>query len=229
VYGRKYKRKCCGVDMCAADKTKENCALLLLRAQKGDSHAVSEASVELKPGSSDVIASRDGLMGRHECEDVAQEVLLVLWKSLSAYRGESSGATYILAIPKRIALKAIAKRRRGPTISVYSVNRPIETRGCGQLIDTSDVERRDAEVMVRCAMARIGDAQRQAVESTVAQIPRREASASAVPRLLQVADRIYQARKRPGLMLERLLVFLRDRAMLDCMLQWGGAKPQLVR
>ena len=145
---------------------------LLLRAQRGDPRAFAGLYGALSPAIRDFIASLDGQLCPHECEDLAHETLLVVWQKLSEYRGEASARTFALAIAKNIALKHMSKRQRLPVIYTGDLSHvPSHEPASSRSPESDEVTR-----AIEKAMAQLTEAQRQAIELVrIRGMPRSEA------------------------------------------------------
>ncbi len=59
------------------------------------------------------------LRNETQAEDLAQEVLVKVWKALPGYTGEASLSTWIYAITRNTCLTELKKRSRRPTVSLH--------------------------------------------------------------------------------------------------------------
>ena len=66
---------------------------------------------------------------REDAADVSQEVFLKLWRSLSAFRGESSFATWIFRITQNSALDLLRKRSGNAALSLTVVSEDGDDEG----------------------------------------------------------------------------------------------------
>jgi RNA polymerase sigma-70 factor (ECF subfamily) len=85
---------------------------LFLDAQAGDRAALAAAIRFSQP---DVWRLVSHLVGRHDADDVTQDVYLRAWRALPRYRAEASARTWLLAIARRACvdhLRARGRRRR---------------------------------------------------------------------------------------------------------------------
>jgi RNA polymerase sigma-70 factor (ECF subfamily) len=82
---------------------------LLLAAQDGDQHALRDA---VRLGQGEVWRLAAALVDAGAADDVTQDTFVRMWRALPAFRAESSGRTWLLAIARRACADAIRARTR---------------------------------------------------------------------------------------------------------------------
>src|SRR2546429_9504188 len=80
---------------------------LLVQARDGDRLALGAA---IRLSQAEVWRVAAHLVGPNEADDVTQDVFVRAWRALPSFRAESSGRTWLLAIPRR----AFAHAPRNP-------------------------------------------------------------------------------------------------------------------
>lgn len=190
-------------DRVASCKSDE-CTQLLLSAQKGDAQAFASLYAALRPITFDFLAATNARLSPHERDDLVQDVFLAVWQNLLRYRGDASAKTFVLAIAKRLALKALAKRQRFPVASVSDLS------GISDL-EPPPSQSRDREnivAMLEEAMARLPAAQREAMELHLRGLPRAEARRLANCGPNQFQKRLQRATQSLRRLLRRLPDFI---------------------
>jgi RNA polymerase sigma-70 factor (ECF subfamily) len=172
------------------------CTQLLLRAQKGDTHAFVKLHAVLVPLLGDFIASFDGQLSPSDRDDLVQESIAAIWQRLGDYRGNASAKTFALAITRNITLKHISKRQRLPMIHAADVGRILDERELYEQADSSSMELSEDEAKLRRAMNELTDVQRQAVLLSCSGDSRSTAARKAGCTPSQFADRLHYAKKR---------------------------------
>jgi RNA polymerase sigma-70 factor (ECF subfamily) len=97
---------------------------LLLRAQRGDADAFAALYAALGPVVRDFAASVNGWLTVHDREDVVQEVFSRTWEDLSAYRGQASAKTYLLAVAHNVILEHLRRNRKESAVPTYIPSQP---------------------------------------------------------------------------------------------------------
>lgn len=82
---------------------------LWLAARDGDRAALAAAVRASQP---DVWRLARHLVGTDEADDVTQDAFVRAWRALPAFRGESSGRTWLLSIARRACVDALRRRGR---------------------------------------------------------------------------------------------------------------------
>jgi RNA polymerase sigma-70 factor (ECF subfamily) len=96
------------------------------------------------------------LSDHNEAEDVAQEAFIKAYRSLDAFRGESSFSTWLYRIATNLCIDRLRKKKRSPQ-QAYSLDEPLdqeEEKGARELPDfsaepTRSVEREELRRRVR--------------------------------------------------------------------------------
>lgn len=102
-----------------------------------------------------------------EAEDVAQEVFIKAYRSLDAFRGDSSFSTWIYRITTNLCIDRLRQKKRRPQ-QAYSLDEPIdkeEEKGGREIPDfsaepTRAVEREELRTRVREVMAEMPEKMR---------------------------------------------------------------------
>jgi len=90
---------------------------LIERARQGDHHAFTELVRQYEPR---IAATVYGMLGScAEAEDVGQETFIRFYKSLNAFRGQSSVGTYLTRIAINLSLNELKRRRRRRQRTIY--------------------------------------------------------------------------------------------------------------
>src|SRR5690348_6680799 len=87
----------------------DDLARLLIAARDGDRWALATA---IRSSQSEVWRLAAHLVGLEDADDVAQDTYVRMWRALPAFRGESSGRTWLLAIARRSCADAVRGRVR---------------------------------------------------------------------------------------------------------------------
>jgi RNA polymerase sigma-70 factor, ECF subfamily len=82
---------------------------LLVAGRNGDRSALSAAIRRAQP---DVWRLAAHLVGRHDADDVTQDVFLRAYRSLPGFRAESSGRTWLLTITRCVCAGVVRRARR---------------------------------------------------------------------------------------------------------------------
>lgn len=136
------------------------------------------SSAEVDPLTRDLLAARDGdrlafaaavrssqaevwrlaahLVGRNDADDVTQDALVRVWRALPAFRGESSGRTWLLAIARRACADVVRGRQRRRRLTARVAAGRVagaadrgEVLELGALVDGLEPERREAFVLTQ--------------------------------------------------------------------------------
>jgi RNA polymerase sigma-70 factor (ECF subfamily) len=83
---------------------------LFLEARAGDRTALAAA---IRSSQADVWRLVAHLVGRHEADDVTQDVYVRAWRALPRYRADASARTWLLAIARRACADHLRARGRG--------------------------------------------------------------------------------------------------------------------
>jgi RNA polymerase sigma-70 factor, ECF subfamily len=124
---------------------------LLLEAKKGDRRALS---AWVRASQADVWRLCAALVDRAEADDLTQETFLRACRALPAFRADSSGRTWVLAIARRVCADTVRSRSRrrrlldriGETVSPRVVVEEFETQ---ELIRLLDSDRKTAFVLTQ--------------------------------------------------------------------------------
>jgi RNA polymerase sigma-70 factor (ECF subfamily) len=127
---------------------------LLVAGRDGDKGALATAIRRAQP---DVWRLAVHLVGPGEADDVTQDVFLRAYRSLPAFRAESSGRTWLLAITRCACADAVRHaRRRRRLADRLSSNRelsvvvaPDDALGLDHLVAGLDEDRRTAFVLTQ--------------------------------------------------------------------------------
>ncbi len=128
---------------------------LLLAARDGDRVALSSAVRVSQP---DVWRLARHLVGPSEADDVTQDTFVRMWKALPAFRGESSGRTWLLSIARRACVDALRRSgRRRRLAARLEAEHPTQTVTIAapddgyveELVASLDPGRRDAFVLTQ--------------------------------------------------------------------------------
>jgi len=108
---------------------------------------------------------------RQEAEDLAQDVFLRLYRNRRHYQPRASFATWIYHIARNVARNAVRSRLRRPCLSLGQVMRPEHEDTCAQWLRARrqespmrPLERQEAALVVRGAVAALARRQRTALE-----------------------------------------------------------------
>lgn len=82
---------------------------LLLAARDGDRLALAGA---IRASQAEVWRLAAHLAGRAEADDATQDIYVRAWRALPAFRGESSGRTWLLSIARRACADVVRRRVR---------------------------------------------------------------------------------------------------------------------
>jgi len=178
------------------------CTQLLLRAQEGDAQAFAELYATLSPVVKGFLAS---LNGKLSGDDLVQETFLRVWKNRSCYRGDASAKTFVLAVAKKVAFKHLAERRQITVVCVGDLSRFPGRRDPAERSHSTGTSQDELLQAVQQAVARLPDAQRQAVEFHLSHNSRAAAARAANCSPCQFADRLYRAKNRLRQILSREL------------------------
>ena len=97
------------------------------------------------------------LVGPDDADDVTQDVYVRAWRSLPAYRGESSARTWLLSIARRACADAVRRRSRNRLLSARIKAQPVRhftsdaaaRRELTDLVDALPPDRREAFVLTQ--------------------------------------------------------------------------------
>ena len=132
------------------DLTRHLCA-----ARDGDRLALAAA---IRSAQAEVWRMASHLVGRDAADDVTQDVFIRVWRALPAYRGDSSGRTWLLSIARRAcadAVRTLTRQRRlmdrlghagrtvAPPADVASES------AVSELVEALDAGRREAFVLTQ--------------------------------------------------------------------------------
>lgn len=164
---------------------------LLVAVAQGDEEAFAELYGQVGPVV--LSAARRVLRDPSMAEEVAQEVLLEVWRKAAAFDPERGSATgWIGTMARRRAVDRVrseqAGRDRDHRVAVRDTERPFDEVA-------EQVEARSEHERVRRAVRRLSDLQRQAIELAYY----RGHSYREVARLLDVPEGTAKSRLRDGL------------------------------
>jgi len=132
---------------------------LIRRAQRGDSDALRTLLVEISPTVRQWAMARTG--DPEEAADLAQEVLILLLRKISSYRGEARFLTWLFSVTRNQALEALRRKGRhevkmnrfatetvGDSKPTPGPEKEVDRRNLGGLISTfvEGLPRRQREV-----------------------------------------------------------------------------------
>jgi RNA polymerase sigma-70 factor (ECF subfamily) len=144
---------------------RERLTPVVLRAQSGDSAAISQVVGELAPG---VLRAVRALLGREhpDAEDLAQEVLLAVMTALPDFRGDSTLLHFAVRIAAR---KSVLLRNRTRSVlgwldSLWRSEYPVR-RAPSLAHEEMSSERRRS--LLRLLLSELPDAQAEALELRV--------------------------------------------------------------
>jgi RNA polymerase sigma-70 factor (ECF subfamily) len=127
---------------------------LLLASRDGDRGALAAA---VRSSQADVWRLTAHLVGPEDADDVTQDVFVRAWRALPAFRGDSSGRTWLLAITRRACADAVRARVRRRRLTARLMSEmPTGTapdgsdaRSITALVASLDVDRREAFVLTQ--------------------------------------------------------------------------------
>jgi len=137
---------------------------LMLRVQAGDTEAFAQLMEQLRPRIYGYFVRL--VRNRTEAEDLAQEVFLRLFRSRERYKPQARLSTWVFHITQNVARNALRGRRRRPTVPVdFSQIGPCDELAITSTEDAPDrpMEREELAGLVRDAVNRLGERQREAV------------------------------------------------------------------
>jgi RNA polymerase sigma-70 factor, ECF subfamily len=191
----------------AAERAAE--AKLVAAARKGDAKALNEL---FKMASAPALRfSRDFCRDPHEAEDLAQDVMTTLLRTLPTFRGESSLSTWTYTVARRACVR---RRQR------LARQRPLEDAGPHQL----EAPAGESEPLCRLERRRLGEA----LERAIAALPQQQREvlvlrdveglpASEVAQIVGIGERAVKSR------LHRARLAVREQ--LAPFVQGGDAPP----
>jgi RNA polymerase sigma factor (sigma-70 family) len=140
---------------------RERLTPLVLRAQAGDSTAISQVVAELAPG---VLRAVRALLGREhpDAEDLAQDVLLAVMAALPDFRGDSTLLHFAVRIAAR---KSVLVRKRTRNVlgwleSLWRSEYPVRQAPGSTYEEMSSEKRRS---LLRLLLSELPDAQAEAL------------------------------------------------------------------
>lgn len=170
---------------------------LVLRAQRGDDDAFAELAVRYR-GRITGMAARFA-RGRHELEDLVQDIFIRLWKRLGTFRGDAPFEHWLMRVSVRTCYDFLRRHRRQRETEVLVDEVPPPDRG--GLDGGADVDperrRREAWELVHSLLEELGEKDRLAV--TLIDLEQRsvkEAAALTGWSESNVKVRAFRARKR---------------------------------
>jgi len=173
-------------------------ARLLAAARRGDSSALSEL-LERASGPA-YRFSRGFCRDPHDAEDLVQEVLAVLMRSLARFRGESSLSTWTYVVARRACVRL--RRRRAREAPLDALAAADEPRAGASSDPHRRLERRQLAAALERAVAALPMAQREVLVMRDVE----GLSASEVGRVLGLGERAVKSRlHRARLVLRRSL------------------------
>ena len=120
---------------------------LVTAAQAGDREAMHVLYVSFAPGLRAYVAR---IVGRHDAEDVTQQVFAKLIHELPSYRpGEAPFSAWLLRVARNLAVDHLRRSRRAPCAEV----------GVGEAV--ADEARRERTALLREALSGLPSAQRE--------------------------------------------------------------------
>lgn len=127
---------------------------LLLAAREGDRLALASA---IRRTEGEVWRLCRHLVDDEDPDDLAQETWLRAWRALPAYRGESTGRTWLLSIARKTCADAVRRRRRRRLLAARAAPLPSDGIAAGpaegialfQLLDVLDPDQRSAFVLTQ--------------------------------------------------------------------------------
>jgi RNA polymerase sigma-70 factor, ECF subfamily len=139
---------------------------LMMRVRDGDDLAFAELTERY--GSRVIGYFYRQLGDRSEAEDLAQEVLLRLYRARARYQPRARFATWVFHISQNVARNALRSRRRHPRMNL-DIRADDERRLEGLLADEGDSPSKPMELhelagVVRAAIANLDTRQRTAME-----------------------------------------------------------------
>jgi RNA polymerase sigma-70 factor (ECF subfamily) len=129
---------------------------LFCAARDGDRAALAAA---VRSSQAEVWRLAAHQVGVDEADDVTQDVFVRAWRALPAFRAESSGRTWLLAIARRACSDALRRRNRGrrlrgrleqeASVAATEVPDAAGARGIEDLVAALDPRRREAFVLTQ--------------------------------------------------------------------------------
>ena len=130
---------------------------LLLAARDGDRLALAAA---IRESQGEVWRLAAHLVGTDDADDTTQDTYVRAWRALPAFRGDSSGRTWLLAIARRACADAVRRRvrQRRLALRIRTQAVAVETSAVGDtgtlhaldsLVASLEPERREAFVLTQ--------------------------------------------------------------------------------
>jgi RNA polymerase sigma-70 factor, ECF subfamily len=130
---------------------------LLLAARDGDRSALLHA---VRSSQADVWRLAYHLVGPADADDVTQDAFVRAWKSLPAFRGDSSGRTWLLSITRRACADQVRRNVRRRRLAGRLEQRAAlpghastvdgsEAHAVGALVDELPTDQREAFVLTQ--------------------------------------------------------------------------------
>ncbi|MEP6492508.1 MAG: sigma-70 family RNA polymerase sigma factor [bacterium] len=188
-------------------------AELIARARTGDDHAFG-VLVQRYEGA--VAATVIGMLGRgDDADDVGQETFIRFHRALDRFRGESSLKTYLTHIAMNLSLNTLKRRRRSLLRFVsrdeHDVDLPEPRVGPDGEVDANELQ-----MLVRAAVARLGEKHRAVVVLRLFQ----DCSTRETAEILGVPE---------GTVLSRLSRAMKElEARLEPYVRYGRALPESI-
>jgi RNA polymerase sigma-70 factor (ECF subfamily) len=142
------------IPVAAAGAPVDELTRLLLAARDGDRLALASA---IRRAEGEVWRLCRHLVDDEDPDDLAQETWLRAWRALPAYRGDSSGRTWLLSIARKTCADAVRRRRRRRLLALRTAPLPGDEIAAGpaegvalfQLLDVLDADQRLAFVLTQ--------------------------------------------------------------------------------
>ncbi len=139
------------------------------------------------------LANLDGSMDYHKQGDLVQEVFLQTLLKASSFKGNALAKTFIFAIAKNLLRKQVSRRHKLRVVSINYLDYRVDTYVLDGQTDMYQRHNDSLSQVLRQAMAKLTEAQRQAVEfDPIHNLPRKEASKRANCNAQQFANRLYR-------------------------------------
>ena len=167
---------------------------LLLKAGCGDVEAFERLHAALHAAVRDYLASLDGSMDYHQRQDLVQEVFFRTWKNASRFADNASAKTFLFAVAKNVLRQELSRRQGLRIVYTEDLDHLAAPNVPDEPTNPHQGDPDELAQVVRQAMAKLTEAQRQAVElDQICNLPREEALklASCTPN--QFANRLYRA------------------------------------
>ena len=124
---------------------------LLLDARDGDRTALAAA---IRSSQGEVWRLCAHLVDREEADDLTQETYLRAYRALPAFRGESSGRTWLLSIARRTCMDSLRRRTRRRRAMRLLAQETVDTdhstaHALERLVAELDPDRREAFVLTQ--------------------------------------------------------------------------------